>query len=362
MPLIAIDEYVKKAIADGVFPGCVVLASQNKRIRHYEAYGQANIYSGKKMTRDTVFDLASLTKPLATTLAVMKLVQAGLLRIDQTIGSVMPEFSTTDKNLISIRQLLCHRSGLPAHREYFHSLKGIPFEKRKRRLRELLVLEPLEHPIGRNVVYSDLGFMILEWIVENVSGERLDRFVTKEIYAPLDLTNLFFVDLLNPANRQFEKEFAATEYCDWRKKLLIGEVHDDNTYVSGGVGGHAGLFGTASDVHTLLIELIMAYAGYSKYNLFDQYFLRLFMAECNDTGRALGFDKPSQDRSSCGRYFSENTVGHLGFTGVSFWVDLNKCIVIIILTNRVHPTRNNHKIKLFRPEMHNILMEHILSL
>jgi serine-type D-Ala-D-Ala carboxypeptidase len=208
------------------------------------------------------------------------------------------------------------------------------------------------------VIYSDIGFMILCWVIEQVSGNRLDRFVMKEIYHPLGLENLFFVDL-DSTPRQ--AEFAATELCSWRNILLEGTVHDDNAYVLGGIQGHAGLFGTARDVLSLLSELMAAYLGSSCAGVFDTDLIQMFFKQREHTGRALGFDTPSPIDPSCGQYFSKNTVGHLGFTGTSFWMDLDRNVTIILLTNRVHPSRNNNKIKAFRPKLHDRVMKELIN-
>jgi CubicO group peptidase (beta-lactamase class C family) len=200
--------------------------------------------------------------------------------------------------------------------------------------------------------------MILEWMVEHICGKRLDRFVSEMIYSPLGLDTLFFVDL-NAAQR--EGAFAATELCPWRKVLLTGKVHDENAYVVGGIQGHAGLFGTADSVHTLLLALLSAYHGDNSKNPFEKGLVRLFFRRLPDTDKALGFDAPAMKHSSCGRYFSKNSVGHLGFTGTSFWMDLDRSIIVILLTNRVHPSRRNEAIKAFRPKLHDAVLKCLIG-
>ncbi len=355
---------MKGAIADGVFPGGVLLVSKENVTEFFEAYGLRDVFSKTMITPHTVFDLASFTKPLATTLAVMKLIQGGLLDLSQNLGSLLPGFGHTDKQEITVKHLLCHMSGLPDHRPYYHELKKLPPDVRKNRLRALLVKELLINPIGGKMVYSDLGFMILEWIVEKVSDIRLDRFISKEVYSPLGIKNLFFIDLNASNGRPTEggPDFAATERCPWRNAVVQGAVHDDNAHVTGGIGGHAGLFGTACDVNILLSELLSTYCGHSTTKVFQQELLQIFFEKQKDAHRALGFDMPSEIGSSCGRYFSDLSVGHLGFTGVSFWMDLTRSVIVILLTNRVHPTRQNMKIRAFRPKIHDAVMEHILSL
>jgi CubicO group peptidase (beta-lactamase class C family) len=181
--------------------------------------------------------------------------------------------------------------------------------------------------------------------------------VSEKIYKPLGLDNLFFPGL-NALHSS--APFAATEQCPWRNRLVIGQVHDENAYVVGGVEGHAGLFGSAAAVHKLLLELLSVFHGKSVHRLFQTELVRLFFRRLPGTDRALGFDIPSDENSSAGGYFSVNTVGHLGFTGTSFWMDLDRSIIVILLTNRVHPNRDNEAIKVFRPTLHNEVMKNIL--
>ena len=347
-----INDLMRKGVKDRVFPGGVLLVSKNDSIVFFEAYGYANIFSKRIMTKNTIFDLASLTKPLATTLAVMKLIQQGKLDLEQNLGTVLPEFRDTDKKQISIRNLLCHNSGLPDYRPYYIELLKIPYNFRKKALRNFLINEPLIHPIGKNVLYSDLGFMVLEWIVEKVSGRSLDHFIIQDIYRPLGLEHLFFAGL---NSESYMDCFAATELCPWRKILLDGLVHDDNAYVVGGIAGHAGLFGTAMDVKVLLSSLLFAFHEHS-YD-FKKELINKFFERQQGSDRALGFDTPSLSDSSCGSLFSKRSIGHLGFTGTSFWMDLDQSIIVILLTNRVHPSRDNNKIKKFRPILHDTVME-----
>ena len=354
----SVNNLMKQAVINNVFPGAVLLVSTAGSAIFFEAYGYANKFSGRQMTRDTIFDLASFTKPLATTLAIIKLISQNKLELDQPLGSILSQFKCTDKGRISIENLLYHTAGLPDYRPYYKVLSKLEPNQRKDALRGLLVEEPVINPPGKQVIYSDIGFMILCWVIEQVSGNQLDRFVRDEIYNPLGLENLFFVDLDSKAR---QVEFAATELCSWRNILLEGVVHDDNAYVVGGIEGHAGLFGTAQDVFSLLSELMAAYLGFPCTAVFENDLIQMFFKRQEHTGRALGFDTPSPVGPSCGQYFSKETVGHLGFTGTSFWMDLDRRVIIILLTNRVHPSRNNNKIKAFRPKLHDRVMKKLIN-
>ena len=193
-----VDTLMQQAVSEGVFPGAVLLVSKEGSIVCHNAYGFANLFSRRSMTTQTIFDLASLTKPLATALAVMILIKQCDIGTEQEIGYILTEFKKYKKSTIKIRHLLHHNSGLADYRPYYKEIEHLPSEKRKQALRNLLVVEPLIYPIGTKVVYSDLGFMILEWMIEHVSGKRLDCFVSEMIYGPLELDNLFFVDLNAP--------------------------------------------------------------------------------------------------------------------------------------------------------------------
>ena len=350
-----------QGVKERVFPGAVLLVARSNAIYLHEAYGYANIFTQSKMTTDTLFDLASLTKPLATALAVMELARRNRLDLEQTLGNLLNPFKTTPKAPITIAQLLCHSSGFPDYVPYYKGVSQYPVLQRTDALRECLVREALVYPTGSQVLYSDPGFMVLRWIIETVAQQRLNRLAEEIIYKPLGINDLFFIDVdkNKSVHNHSGRQFAATEQCPWRNTVLQGSVHDENACVVGGVEGHAGLFGTAVAIHTLLNELLTAFHGISKATFFSSKWVRLFWAPCGNSARPLGFDRPSAKGSSSGRYFSPHSVGHLGFTGTSFWMDPESDIIIILLTNRVHPQRTNNKIRLFRPELHDMIMKQI---
>jgi CubicO group peptidase (beta-lactamase class C family) len=348
-----VDRRMRQAVADSVFPGAVIRVAREHRVLFCRAYGDANRVTRRAMTETTLFDLASLTKPLATTLAVMLLHQRGLIDVAARLASVLPSFADSDKAGVTVAQLLSHTSGLPDYRPYHAQLATRPFLERAAALRELLRREPLAHRPGERVLYSDLDFMILGWVVEAASGKRLDRFVAEEVYAPLGVEDLFFIDLQRgrPA-----KAFAATEACSWCGRILEGEVHDENAHAIGGVAGHAGLFGTAAAVDGVIAELLQAFHGPAPARLYHGATVRRFLTRVPGTDKTLGFDMPTPPNPSCGRFFPETSVGHLGFTGTSFWVDIERRIRVVLLTNRVHPSRGNTAIRAFRPAIHDAVM------
>jgi len=359
----SVDALMRQAIEKGIFPGAALLVAREGGIKFFDAYGYTNIFTRTAVTTDTVFDLASLTKPLATTPALMLLIQQHKLALDQPIGSILPWLQGTDKEAISIKALLNHSGGLPAYRPFYTQLNRLPFEERNTALEKTLAQVPLAHSTGELVLYSDLGFMLLDFLVQNLSGKRLDRVAAEEIYKPLGISDrgeprLCFVDLHSPIC--FDN-VAATEICRWRRRLIEGVVHDDNAYTMGGIAGHAGLFGDAFGVFVMAQALLQAYGNSASVELFQTSLVRSFFRREAPGARALGFDVPAEHNSSCGRYFSANSVGHLGFTGTSLWMDLDKAVIIILLTNRVHPSRSNERIKTFRPELHDAVMKAVLK-
>jgi len=353
----AVYDLMAQAVHEGVFPGSVLLVAKEEQVVFFEAFGHARLRPKRAMTKDTVFDLASLTKPLATALSVMILAQQGRLGLDQILGRTVPEFLGTHKQDITIRQLLSHTSGLPDYRPYYEPLTKVPFPEREVVLQNLLLGEKLIYAPGKVCLYSDMGFMILKWVVEVVAKKPFDRFVEDSVYGPLKLKDLFFV-LLDGHRRSDDHPCAATEDCPWRGRILEGEVHDENAHALGGVAGHAGLFGTAQDVSMLLLELLKTCLAESNSGLFHHDTVRTFFQRHANVGTyALGFDTPSRPDSSSGRYFSDKSVGHLGFTGTSFWMDLEKAVTVVLLTNRIHPTRKNERITEFRPLLHDTVMD-----
>jgi CubicO group peptidase (beta-lactamase class C family) len=353
-----VDDLLRQGVASGIFPGAVLLVSCSGRLLFHRAYGVVSLATGLRTTIGTVFDLASLTKPLATTLAVMRLVQDGDLRLDRRLASLLPAFADTDKHAITLEHLLSHTSGLPAYRPWYPELGALPPWERRERLQQRLQAEPLVCPPGDRALYSDLDFMLLGWVVEAASGRRLDRFLDDTVYAPLGVRSVFFIDLQQPRP---PVSFAATEACSWRGRLIEGEVHDEHAHALGGIAGHAGLFGTAAGVHALIRELLRAYhAGEGR--VFHTETVRRFLRRVDRTDKALGFDMPAAAGASCGLHFPPTAIGHLGFTGTSFWVRLEDSTAVVLLTNRVHPARANTAIRRFRPAVHDAVMHAVAQL
>jgi CubicO group peptidase (beta-lactamase class C family) len=348
-------------VGEGVFPGGVLLVSEKGQVLFIEKAGYLSLIPDQKpMRKDTIFDQASLTKPLATTLALMKLVGEGDLELDQPLSRLIPTTIPSDKKDLTPRLLLSHSAGFTDWKPFYLDLMAYKAKERKRILREQILKDPLAYTPGEEYLYSDLGFMILEWIIEETTGMTMRKFVEQSFYQPLSLERTFLST--THRSRPFKRElFAATEDCPWRKKLIQGEVDDENAWALGGYSGHAGLFGTAEEVCAVVNLLREHYLGkrddYLKPETVRAFFTRQDLVKGSDW--RLGWDSPSEENSSAGRYFSRNSVGHTGFTGTSVWMDLDREVVVILLTNRVHPTRENEKIKTFRPVLHDLIMKEL---
>ena len=349
-----LQKLLEAGVSQGVFTAAAALVGLKGELRWEGAAGAVSREPGAAaVTLDTVFDLASLTKPLATTLALMVLAARGQLDIATPLGEVLPApWLPPDKRPLTLASLLTHRAGLPAWRPFFQEVLAAPAPARPTLLERLAAATPLEYPPDTATLYSDLGFMLLAAVAENLSGETLDRFCRAAIYRPLGLKTLGFNPLSQPGGDRIS--FAATEPGLIPGRPAGGEVHDENAWAAAGVAGHAGLFGPGREVFQLLACLYRAYAG-ECLGPFAPETVQLFFTVPPGADRAHGFDIPGPDpaQRAAGRYFSPHSVGHLGFTGTSFWLDLDSGQMVVLLTNRVHLGRDDKtKIQAFRPRFH----------
>lgn len=368
-----VERAFDEAVERGVMPGATVAVRRDKELLYAGSFGsRALVPDRQPMKLETVFDLSSLTKPLATTVAVMMLARDGKLRLEDRVTRFFHNFGVHGKTHVTFRHLLAHCSGLAAWRPFYQQIAEIEKGGKinymasrgaKEYVYEQIHREKPEAPPGTAAIYSDLNFMLLGEVVEQISGVSLNRFCRDKIFRPLGLHSTDFIDISLVRTRRLEpvpEMFAPTEVCPSRKRLLVGEVHDDNAYAMGGVAGHAGLFAPVAEVDRITRELIACYHGRSE--LVPQKTARDFWKRDQTVAGstwALGWDTPSAQRSSSGHYFSAQAVGHLGFTGTSIWIEPEREIAIAILTNRLHPRRDNEAIREFRPKIHDLIMETI---
>ncbi len=362
-----LDFLLQQGIKNGVFPGgaAAVFSGHGRgRIQAITTCGQTRLdEKGTKIDQKTFFDLASLTKPLATTLLMYRLIEQGLLDWKDTYTALSKRKIPSDKKYITIAQLLSHCSGLPAYRPYFELFKPVVEEENKRKLRRLILETSLAYEIGAECRYSDLGFILLGDGIEQITGQSLDILFTEQIAYPLGLDeDLLYLPLSKKKNFSNEK-FAATERCRWRNRIIQGEVHDEHCFLMGGVAGHAGLFGTIGGVGRLCSSLLEGWQGRETGSVVSGDILRQGLTRrYKDRTWCLGFDTPSTTGyTSAGTRLSRKSVGHLGYAGTSFWIDPDSDTVIVLLTNRVHPSRENTKIRQFRPWFHDRVMEFVCT-
>jgi CubicO group peptidase (beta-lactamase class C family) len=348
---------LRQGVEAEYFPGAVLVVGYQGNVVYEEAVGNAALIpSARRMTVDTVFDLASLTKPMATATALMLLLESGRIRLDDPIGTYVATWCRPACDTPTLRQLLSHCSGLPAWRPYYQNIDPTsPILDRRHDVYAAVHREPLSTRPGTMVQYSDAGFILLGEIVEIVAGIPLDAFCRREIFAALHLENIAFRNLERP--RPVGIPFASTEQCPWRRRIMDGEVHDENAWIMGGVAGHAGLFATGRQVWQFAQSLLEGLKGRSW--LVSTLTARTFTT-CQGSPEgsrwALGWDTPTPGKSSAGQYFSPGAIGHLGFTGTSLWIDPTTQAIVVLLTNRVHPTRQREGIRTFRPLIHDAVM------
>ncbi|MXW66568.1 MAG: serine hydrolase, partial [Gemmatimonadales bacterium] len=350
--LARVDRIIDAAIRDGATPGAVLAVGRGDRIVRLRGYGNldwassATLPAGTAATDSSLYDLASLTKVVATTTGVMQLIDSGRLSLDTRIGEHLPEWSRGWKRDVTVRHLLTHQGGLPPFLPFWRTLRG------EEAYREAFAaLEPDYEPgeDGDPTVYSDIGFMTLGFLIEEVSGQPLDYYLHESVFRPLGMTETWF-----EPPRSLHRRTAPTEVDTvYRHRHVHGEVHDENAHALEGVAGHAGLFSSARDLSKFAAWILAAAReGRDRPGLPSPETVARFTARAAPaSSRALGWDTPS-GRSSAGDYFGEEAFGHTGFTGTSFWVDPELDLFVVLLTNRVNPTRDNRKHIALRRAVH----------
>ena len=335
---------LQQAIADHAFPAAVIEVGGANAPLWREAFGRLTYdIAAAATTEDTVFDLASLTKVISTAPLVMQQLERGVLDLDDPVSGHVAEWRNDDRTQVTVRDLLAHCSGLPAWRPYFREIEG------EQQYRQAICAEPLEYLPRTRSIYSDLDFILLGFVVHGRMALP-DRFALM-----LSQMNIVEEIQFNPP-ALWRNRIAPTEQDPWRGRLLVGEVHDENAAALGGVAGHAGLFGTAASVGAYARHLLQILDGRS--GVFRRATLEEFVTRRGGipgSSRALGWDT-MLPTSSCGTKMSQRAFGHTGFTGTSLWIDPEREAYVVLLTNRVHPTRTNEAIKQVRPALHDAVM------
>ena len=377
-----LDACLRQAAACGDVPGAVVCVAHRGEVVWHEAYGAAAwVPERRAIRRDALFDVASLTKVIATTPLVLGAHQEGVLQLDDPLRRFYPG-APGGVGAVTVRQLLAHSGGFADWLPLYARLDSNGTARQRRRQAAALILQqPLAYRPGQAAVYSDLGFIVLGDLLETCYGQPLDVLFEHRVARPLGLRRVAYRPLDAPApggqppdfaatercdpswerglpaRQAYPPAFAATERCDWRGRVLSGEVHDANAWAMGGVAAHAGLFATAAGVWEFAHAMLEAAAGRHEWlppALLRQSWQR--QSTPPGTTRALGWDTPTPGRSSAGAFFSPNTVGHLGFTGCSLWIDLERRVSVVLCTNRVHPSRRADGIARLRPRVHDLVM------
>ena len=357
-------ELLRASVEAHAFPAACIEVGRGAGPLWNAAFGRLTFdSSAPPATPRTIFDLASLTKVISTATLAMRAIDSGRLALADRIGMWVRDWRGADREAVTIRHLLSHSSGLSAYLPFFRSCTGrLEFER-------AICSLPLEYAPDTQSIYSDLGFILLGFILENASPpsdgfdghpgafdpaaslaeqfHRLSCHITPE---PL---------VFNP-HRTWRAMCAPTEVDEWRGRLLIGEVHDENCWALGGAAGHAGLFGTASAVGSFARAVMRTIAGESI--VAEPSTMHDFISRRNipASSRALGWDT-MLPTSSCGTLMSPSAIGHTGFTGTSLWIDWERDLYVALLTNRVHPTRENNAIRRIRPLVHDAVVEAVVT-
>ncbi len=343
--------YLNKSIADSVFPGCAISIGYQGRLIYEKSFGHFTYDpSSPEVEINSIFDLASVTKVVATTTTAMILYDQARLNLDQKVSEIVPAFKGREKEKVTIRHLLTHTSGLPGWVKFYLNLEG-----KERIVQEICETELINEP-GTVFVYSDLGMILMQRVLETIAQKSLDRLVKDYLTTPLGMTRTFY----NP-DSSIKNEVIPTEISDWHKILVHGFVHDENTFAMGGVSGHAGLFSTIQDL-SIYCQMYLNGGIYDGKRIIKEETIKLFTSRQNiveGSTRALGWDTRSEKHSMAGEYMSKHAFGHSGFTGTSIWIDPKNQVFVVLLSNRVHPTRENRKISFVRPQVHNYAMKSV---
>jgi CubicO group peptidase (beta-lactamase class C family) len=388
-----VRELLATGIEEGVFPGAVLMVGKRGEIIFQEAVGvlsKEDPEVNNPMRLETVFDIASLTQPIVTTTLMMLLLERGKLKLSDKVTRYVPGFGVHGKSDITIKHLLEHTSGLVHWHPFYEEIVSLSASSRmgilasstaKDYVYQQISRLGLKHKPGTMQVFSDVGYIILGQIAERLIGAPLNKIAYKMIFQPLGMNSTSFIDLPMLKRGALEAQtdmVAPTEYCAWRKRTLIAEAHDDNAWAMGGISGHGGLFTTARDLHIFASNMLAASLGLD--SIVSQKSIREFWypwvepfapkaiadgqirsnySEAPHKWR-FGWEGPNEDNRMIEGGMSPFAVGHSGFTGCSLWLEPELGLDIILMTNRIHPSRNNKKILDYRPKIHEAVIAAVI--
>jgi CubicO group peptidase (beta-lactamase class C family) len=357
----AVDRLIENGITSGAYPSAVLVVGNSKGIIYQNAYGRLTYgEESPATTLRTIYDLASVTKVVATTAAIMRLYDDGKIDLNAPVYQYIPEFGANGKTDITVFNLLVHNSGLTAWTPFYQD----PNMDSPQKVKDAIYNCQKEYETGSRTLYSDYNAFLLGEIVERVSGKKLDAFCKEYIYDRLSMTDTYF---LVPMTEDYR--IAPTENDTyWRNQLLVGYVHDELAAILEGVSGNAGLFSTGPDVFKYMQMMLNGGVFTDERRMSPQPFhdtmftsttVELFTSKATglgySTSRALGWDtkpEPTKYPPPCGTKFSANCFGHTGYTGTSVWCDKEKDLIVVFLTNRVYPNRTSEEVRSIRPKVH----------
>ena len=372
-----IDQMLSEALVQEVFPGCVLLVGRNGQPLYYKSCGyrskpaeDSDLTSAAPMTAEMVFDIAAVTEVFITTTILMQLVSSGVVSLNDRIYRYIQAFAVSGKETVTIGHVLSQASGLAQYQSFYEELDH---ENNSRRLgimgsrsaREYVYnsinRSSIKFAPGSRQLYSDLGYMLLGQLIEMLTGLSLERAAQKYIFQPLQLQSSGFVNMEVVKRKGLSPNtaiIAPTEDCAWRKREICGEVHDENAWAMGGVAGHSGMFSTAADLHRFASELIFCWQGKSEF--LDRQVLQTFWSGQGISAEGswvYGWEHPSRDNRMLESGLSPAAVGQNGLTGCSLWIDPEKGLDIVLMTNRINLGRNNKKIMAFRAELTRLVLQ-----
>ena len=345
-----LDSIMAVGLREHAAPGATLAVGRYGRLVHLKAYGRLDTATASSpVDVNTIYDMASLTKVIATTTAAMILEEQGQLDLDRTVASYLPGFNAPDKAGITMRMVITHRGGLEAFAALYKTFSG-----REQYLQQIN-LRPLKSVPGTEMVYSDWDMILTQLVIEKITGIPLDKFVDEKVFRPLGMKSTMFTP-----DTSLKFRIAPTEIDTARGGLVWGKVHDENANAIGGVAGHAGLFSTAPDL-AVFAQMLLNGGIYDGVRIVKAATVARWTAPQNGgSSRALGWDTPSKNSSS-GHYFSPRSFGHTGFTGTSIWVDPTRDLFVILLTNRVDPTRANTRVFALRRAVADAVQQAIID-